>query len=222
MDTILTAVIHGSDTNSRDALRRLLTEHGRWLIVQEYVQTASVLCTPLTYCGYPNESLAWYERVHAQLYPEKDAVPDHRFLLLGAANSAMLGRDKEAAQHLGAARAVVEKEPGNGDSWRNYLAVALWAAVEMGQLDEFEVRLADMRRLRSSARRTWPVARAVWVFAAQGRLAQCLAAPDEERTALLTAARRVYRRASPRRVDAVLACTLFDRGWHLSAADRRP
>ena len=104
----------------------------------------------------------------------------------------MLGRDRDAAQQLSAVRAVLH-QPHNRDSWRNYIAVALWATVEQGQLDEFEGVLAELRRLRPTPRRVWPIMRTIWVFVAQGRLAQCMAAPDEEREARFAAAHAAIR-----------------------------
>ena len=71
-----------------------------------------------------------------------------------------------------------------------YIMIALMAAVEQGQLgEEFDAFVADMERIRLTPRRVWPSVRILWVNLAQGRLAQCLAASEEERPARLAAAR---------------------------------
>ena len=50
---LVVTAMRGNDVESRDTLRRILTEHGRWLMAQEYVEMASNLCTPLTFWGIP-------------------------------------------------------------------------------------------------------------------------------------------------------------------------
>ena len=106
----------------------------------------------------------------------------------------MLGRSEDAADQLRAARGVLADQPDNRDAWMIYIGTAPEAAVEQSQLGaEFESVVADMERVRPSPRRVWPTLRIMWVYLAQGRLAQCMAASEQERPARLAAARTAIR-----------------------------
>ena len=181
------------EVEAREILRRVLTEHGRWLDAQEYLWAAGGLCTSLTFCGYPQESLAWYERARAQVASHEQAR-SHTFSVAGAAGWAMLGRSEDTAAQLRAARDVLADQPDNRDAWMTYIVAALMAAVEQSQLgEEFESVVAEMERIRPSPRRAWQTWRFMWVYLAQGRLAQCMAASEQERPARLAAARKAIR-----------------------------
>ena len=194
-DGITRNAVSIEEVEARDILRRVLTEHGRWLDAQEYLWAASGLSTSLTFCGYPQESLAWYERARAQVATQKEA---RSHLVAGVAGWAMLGRGEDTAARLRAARDVLADQPDNRDAWMAYIGAALMAAVEQNQLgEEFESAVADMRRIRPNPRRAWPALRFMWVYLAQGRLAQCLAASEQERPARLAAARTAIRELRP-------------------------
>ena len=116
------------------------------------------------------------------------------FLVAGAAGWAMLGRGEDTAAQLRAARDVLADQPDNRDAWMAYIGAALMAAVEQSQLgEEFESVVAEMERIRPNPRRVWPTLRIMWVYLAQGRLAQCMAASEQERPARLAAARTAIR-----------------------------
>ena len=57
--------------------QQVLTEQGRWLNAQEYLWAAYGLCTSLTFCGYPQQSLTWYERARAQVDDEGPSRPGY-------------------------------------------------------------------------------------------------------------------------------------------------
>ena len=217
------------DADAREILRRLLTEHRRWLDAPQRVTATARLCTSLTYCGYPREAQAWYERANALMTDHELARSHIRFLLAGVIGRAMLGRGGEVAAQLHAVRSVLAEQPDNRQIQISYTANAVIAAVEQDQLgNEFETLAAEVRRLHLSPRRMWPLERALWASLAQGRLAQCLAASDEERPARLVTARlaiRQLRRAATTpflRAHYVIAQAAYDQltGEHHGALRR--
>ena len=190
MEWTLGMAMRGNDVAGRDSVREILTEHGRWLTVQEYIEAALCYCVPLTFCGYPRESSAWHERVSAAA---RVGMSESRYTVSRAGNLAMLGRDTDALDLLGEIRSVLIKEPFNRDSWGSYLTFAVWVAVEQSKFEHFEAAIDDLRRVDIRPRRMWPIMRPLFAFVAQGRLAQCLAAPEHERAERLRAARAAIR-----------------------------
>ncbi len=187
-DGLVRFVLYDDRHETREILRRVLVEHGRWLDAPEYVLATTGLSQYLLARGYPQESLTWHERARDRIRDEQ--AHEGVYLLSAAASSAMLGRGKETTAQMGAAHASVVEQPDNREAWTLYLWVAAMTAVEQGQLGaEFDSVVADVRRLRLSPRRLWPMRRVLWVYLAHGRLAQCLVASDEQRPDRLAVAR---------------------------------
>jgi len=188
-DGSVRCAVDDSPVDTREILRRVPTEHGRWLDADEYLMGAGALCASLTCCGYPRESLAWYERGRVQVTSYQQAR-GHPFSAAGVGSQAMLGHSEDVATRLGVVRAFLAAHPDNREARITYIMDALMAAVEQSQLGaEFEAIVAEMERIQLSPARVWPVQRFLWVSLAQGRLAQCMDASDEERPARLAAAR---------------------------------
>jgi diguanylate cyclase (GGDEF)-like protein len=176
-----------SPVEIRETLRRVLSEYGRWLDADEYLMATASLCTCLTCCGYPRESQAWYERGRARVTSHQQARGG--FSAAGVASQAMLGHSEEVAVRLRAVRSLLAEQPDNREARIEHIKDGLMAAVEQNQLGaDFETLVADLERNRLSPRQAWPSQRLLWVRLAQGRLAQAMAAPDEQRPARLAAA----------------------------------
>jgi diguanylate cyclase (GGDEF)-like protein len=196
-DAAVRCAVGDSPAETIELLRRVLAEHGRWLDAEEYLLAAGALCSTLTFCGYPQESLAWYQRGRAQVTSYEQAR-GHAFSAAGVANRAMLGSGEEVAAQLRALRGVLDEQPDNRDAWIHYITAAVITAVEQNHLgEEFESRVAEMRRMGLTPRRAWPTVRILFVNLAYGRLAQCMAASDEQRPARLAAARQAIDELRP-------------------------
>ena len=188
-DGLVRCVVPNDDVESLRVLRQVLTEYGRWLDAEEYLRAVGGLCNYLTCCGYPGESLAWHELGCARVTSYEQAR-GHLFAAAGVANRAMLGHGEDAAAQLRAVRGFLAEHPDNREAGINYVLVALMAAVEQNQLgEEFEGVVAELDRLRLTPRQVWPRLRILWAFLAHGRLAQYMAAAEEERPARLAAVR---------------------------------
>jgi eukaryotic-like serine/threonine-protein kinase len=186
-------VVRSDAVETREILHQVLTEHGRWLDAEEYLMAAVLLCASLTCCGYPRDSLAWYEQARKRVTSDQQAR-GHPLPAAEVVSQAMLDHGEDAANALRAVRGFLAEQPDNRDARITYIVVALMAAVEQNQLGaEFETVAAAVRDLRLSPRRVWPAHRMLWVSIAQGRLAQAVAASDEERPARLAAARKAIR-----------------------------
>ena len=94
-----------------DVMRRVLSEHGRWLDAQEHFTAAIVLCNRLTLEGNVVESLAWYERTRVRV-SHADHGPGHHFLLVDAAIRAAIGPGAEADRQLASFREVPGRPAG--------------------------------------------------------------------------------------------------------------
>ena len=76
-DGITRNAVRIDEVEGREILQRVLNEHGRWLGTLEYLSGATGLCTSLTFCGYPQQSLTWYERARAQVDDEALSRPGY-------------------------------------------------------------------------------------------------------------------------------------------------
>jgi diguanylate cyclase (GGDEF)-like protein len=184
MTTIL-VTLPKSEAAVATGLRRVLTEHGRWLDAQETFNSASILCTQLTNQGHTAEAQAWYERVKTsanQVQPGSS----HLLTLIPVSIRAITGRGDEAQRQLAAAREVLVDTPDNREQLVTYLMHALVSAVEQGHLGErFEELVRSVESMRLSARNTWPPHHQIWASIAYGRLMQTQVSPEPERPACL-------------------------------------
>jgi diguanylate cyclase (GGDEF)-like protein len=180
-------------------MRRVLTEHGRWLDAQETFNAASILCTQLTNEGHTAEAQAWYERVKASAN-QVEPGPSHHLTLIPVPIRAIAGRGDEAERQLDSARDFLASTPDNREQLVGYLMHALVSAVELGHLGErFEELVRTVETMRLTARNTWPPQHQIWASIAYGRLMQAQVAPQSERPACLRRARvavRQLRRAA--------------------------
>ena len=192
-------------------LRRVLMEHSRWLDAGQQIDAAYLLCILLTFSGHPVESQHWREHALARMANSQQAS-GHGFLATGAANLAVLGQSENAARELSRTVEMLNvNQPGRKDAASNFIMIALMAAVEQGRVgEEFESRVAQMKRLRLTPRRAMPLWWQIWISVAQGRVEQFLAATDQERPARMAAARDAIRQIPKgRRSRYVLAHRLI-------------
>ena len=198
MTTIL-VTLPNSGPAVATGMRRVLTEHGRWLDAQETFNAASILCTQLTNEGHTAEAHAWYERVKASA-DQVEPGPSHHLTLIPVPIRAITGRGDEAERQLESAREVLANTPDKREQRVAYLMQALVSAVEQGHLGErFEDLVRSVETMRLSARNTWPPQHQIWASIAYGRLMQARVAPESERPACLGRARvavRQQRRAA--------------------------
>ncbi len=192
MTTILVTVPNSASAVA-SGLRRVLTEHGRWLDAQETFNAANILCTQLTMEGHTTEAQAWYERVKASAN-QVEPGPSHHLSLILVPIQAITGRGDEAQRQLESARDVLPNTPDKRERLVAYLMHALVSAVEQGHLGErFEELVRSVETMRLSARNTWPPQHQIWACIAYGRLMQTQVAPESERLACLSRARDAVR-----------------------------
>jgi eukaryotic-like serine/threonine-protein kinase len=206
VDAIIESTARTPPVDGCAKVRRVLSEHGRWLDAQEYFNLVSVLCAWLTQEGHIAESNAWYERARDRT-DQVQPGQGHVFALVNAANRAVMGPGEEADRQIDAARAVLMARPDNREPIVNYVFTAMMSAVEQDQLGErFERVAADLHAQGFTPRNTWTLQHQIWVHYAYGRLAQARAASAAGRPATLAAARkavRMMRRAAANPINEV-------------------
>jgi diguanylate cyclase (GGDEF)-like protein len=204
LDGIIETTVRKSKVDPGMAMRRVLSEHGRWLDAQEHFNAATVLCNRLTLEGNAIESLAWYERTKVRV-SHADHGPGHHFLLVDAAIRAVLGPGAAADRHLADFRRVLAERPDSQQQRVQYLVTALLSTVEQEQLGEpFEQAAREFEEARLTPLTTWASQHNMWALVAYGRLAQCRGAAPEDLDARLAAARRAVKRMAPAATTPVL------------------
>ncbi|HEU4421618.1 MAG TPA: diguanylate cyclase, partial [Pilimelia sp.] len=203
VDGIIETTVRKSKVDPGDMMRRVLSEHGRWLDAQEHFTAAIVLCNRLTLEGNVLESLAWYERTRVRV-SHAEHGPGHHFVLVDAAIRAAIGPGAEADRKLASFREVLAARPDSLQQRIQYFVTALMSTVEQNQLDAFDQVAREFEAARLSPLSTWASQHNMWALLAYGRLAQCLAAGPHERDARLAAARRAVKLMRPAATTPVL------------------
>jgi diguanylate cyclase (GGDEF)-like protein len=187
------ATLRNSRVSGTEVMRRLLTEHGRWLDAMENFNATSILCNWLTQQGHTVEAQAWYDRTRIRAN-EVQPGQGHHMALVTVPIRAINGHADEAERQLAAARAYLATRTDNREQMVTYLMQSLVTAVELGELGErFEELARVVAAMGLSPRNTWPAQHQIWVSLAYGRLAQVLAAPKPDRPAHLARAEPAVR-----------------------------
>jgi eukaryotic-like serine/threonine-protein kinase len=146
--------------------------------------------------GFTRDAYTLYQEGKARLAAAD--LPEHSLIVAGASIAAALGRVAEAD-------AALRRAEANPAAFRNpsarvtLLLARTQVAVEQRDLGtEFDETVTELEALEFSPKLLLMPMRAVYVYAAYGRLEQCRAATPERSDAALAAARRVV--ATLRRV----------------------
>jgi diguanylate cyclase (GGDEF)-like protein len=193
VDSVTEAVTRTPRLDARRDMRRVLTEHGRWLDVQEYYNGAGALCNRLAFEGHTGEARQWYDRGCARMRAA-DQSSTMYFALSEVLIQAVTGPADEADRTLAAIAETLAARPDNREQMVLYQMMELVSLVERNELGEpFERSAQAVRANRLTPWNTWPTQHYIWATLAYGRLAQFRTATAQERPAHLAAARKAVR-----------------------------
>lgn len=169
---------------------RMLSEHGRWLEVGQYLTGVCWVAYFQLARGYQQDAEDWHGRALARTAGRHEAQ-GNVVAGIGVQAAALAGQPAEAAKLLAEMQVAVSGRPEAVATRIDLALTGLQVALEQGENGAaFDQAVARFEAFGLAAHEVWQPQRIAWVHRAYGRLAQVAAAPPRERQARLEQAAR--------------------------------